>query len=84
MIKRYAFMAAERAGKLDYVRSLAIENRIREKYSISDEFAIQRQRDKKPEKFAEYYAFCEQVIAEVDAEIERQREEYKNKTNIEK
>ena len=37
-----------------YAKSLAIEDRIREKYSISDEFAILRQRDKNPEEFAEY------------------------------
>ena len=33
---------------------------IREKYSIDDELAIQRQRDNKVEEFEQYYAFCEQ------------------------
>jgi hypothetical protein len=32
---------------------------IREKYSIDAEFAILRQRDTKPEEFAEYNAYCE-------------------------
>ena len=32
---------------------------IREKYSIDDEIAILRQRDTKPEEFAEYNKFCE-------------------------
>lgn len=77
-MRKRDFMRPEREGRLDYVKSLAIEELIRERYSISDEFAIQRQRDEKPEKFAEYYAFCEQVKAEVNAEIERQRE-WKNK-----
>ena len=81
-MKRYAFMAAERDGKLEQVKSRAIEERIREKYSISDEFALHRQRDRKPEEFAEYDAFVEQVKAEVNAEIERQREEYKGRSKI--
>ena len=32
---------------------------IREKYSLDDELAIQRQRDDKAEEFEQYYAFCE-------------------------
>lgn len=38
--------------------------RIREKYSVDDELAILRQRDTKPEEFAEYNAFVEQIKAE--------------------
>lgn len=33
---------------------------IREKYSLDDELAIQRQRDTKPEEFKEYFAYCEE------------------------
>jgi hypothetical protein len=76
MTKKYRFDLAEKHGTLEYFKSLAIEERIREKYSISDEFALHRQRDRKPEDFAEYDAFVEQVKAEVNAEIERQREEH--------
>lgn len=32
---------------------------IRERYSISQEFAILRQRDTKPEEYIEYYDYCE-------------------------
>ena len=32
---------------------------IREKYSLDEELAIQRQRDAKPEEFQEYFAYCE-------------------------
>lgn len=39
-------------------------NRIREKYSIDDELAILRQRDTKPDEFAEYNAFVEGIKAE--------------------
>ena len=44
-----------------------IVNRIREVYSIDDELAILRQRDTKPEEFAEYNAFVEKIKAEEKA-----------------
>lgn len=37
-----------------------VETYIREKYSIADELAIQRQRETKPEAFQEYFEFCEE------------------------
>lgn len=36
---------------------------IGEKYAIEDELAIQRQRDTDPEKFNEYFAYCEECKA---------------------
>ena len=39
-------------------------SRIREFYSIDDEIAIIRQKDSKPEEFAEYNAFVEKIKAE--------------------
>lgn len=41
-----------------------VVNRIRERYSVDDELAILRQRDTKPEEFAEYNAFVEAIKAE--------------------
>ena len=41
-----------------------VVDRIREVYSIDDEFAILRQRDTKPHEFAEYNAFVERIKAE--------------------
>lgn len=41
-----------------------VVNRIREVYSIDDEFAILRQRDTKPEEFAKYNAFVEKIKEE--------------------
>jgi hypothetical protein len=41
-----------------------VVNRIRERYSVDDELAILRQRDSKPEEFAEYNAFVEKVKEE--------------------
>jgi hypothetical protein len=37
-----------------------INERIRERYTESQEFSILRQKDEKPEEYAEYYAFCEE------------------------
>lgn len=41
-----------------------VVNRIREVYTIDDELAILRQKDTKPEEFAKYNAFVEQIKAE--------------------
>lgn len=41
-----------------------VVDRIREVYSIDDELAILRQRDTKPEEFAEYNAFVENIKKE--------------------
>lgn len=41
-----------------------VVNRIREVYSVDDELALLRQRDTKPEEFAEYNAFVEQIKTE--------------------
>jgi hypothetical protein len=41
-----------------------VVNRIRAVYSVDDELAILRQRDSKPEEFAEYNNYVELVKAE--------------------
>ena len=46
-----------------------VESKIRAKYSISEEFAIQRKRDTEPDKFAEYDIFCEECKAEAKLEL---------------
>lgn len=40
-----------------------VEQLIRERYSVSDELAILRQRDTKQSEFDEYFAFCEECKA---------------------
>ena len=65
----YRDMTAEEiAGMQKDISSTPYEqrvvNRIREVYSIDDELAILRQRDTKPEEFAEYNAFVEQIKGE--------------------
>ena len=46
-----------------------VENKIRTKYSVSAELAILRQRDTKPEEYAEYNEFCELCKAEAKTEL---------------
>ena len=43
----------------------AVNNEIRKRYSASEEFAILRQRDSKPEEYSVYYAYCEECKAYV-------------------
>jgi hypothetical protein len=53
-----------------------VEQLIREKYSVSDELAIQRQRDTKKDEFDEYFSFCETCKSEAkNRGIERMEDE---------
>ena len=58
---------AEIKTTIDYPQ--LVENKIRTKYSVSAELAILRQRDTKPEEFAEYNTFCEQCKAQAKTEL---------------
>ena len=58
---------AEIKTTIDYPQ--LVENKIRKKYSVSAEFAILRQRNSKPEEFAEYNAFCELCKSEAKTEL---------------
>lgn len=53
---------AAKAAEQDYEAD--VEARIRTRYSVSQELAILRQRDTKPEEFAEYNAYAEECKAE--------------------
>ncbi len=46
-----------------------VNNLIREKYTESQEFAILRQRDTKPQEFEEYNAYCEECKKKVKARM---------------
>ena len=47
-----------------------IIRRIRKRYTVNEELAILRQRDTKPEEFAEYNSYVEQCKAEVKQELD--------------
>lgn len=66
---RIEIKLANANGVLDKLMETEINKRIRENYTISNELAILRQRDTKPEEFEQYNAFVEGVKAEVKAEI---------------
>ena len=53
----------------ELLREKKIERKIRRKYSVNAELAILRQRDVKPEEFAEYNAYVEQCKADVNADM---------------
>jgi hypothetical protein len=50
-------------GKQDKLYPELVEELIRQRYNISQELAIHRQRDTKPTEFANYNAFCEECKA---------------------
>jgi hypothetical protein len=66
--------AAERAywQSVDY--DDAVDAEIRKRYSVSQEFAILRQREEKPDEYAVYYAFCEECKAYVKAQMKKYEE----------
>lgn len=60
---------SEKNGTLAKRYGDAVNNRIRERYSISEELAILRQRDTKPEEFEAYNAYVEQCKVAAKAEL---------------
>lgn len=53
-------MEAERQYWLSTPYDEAVNAEIRKRYTESQEFAILRQKDEKPEEYAEYYTYCEE------------------------
>ena len=64
-----AMKAAADAQERAYWQSVdygeAVNAKIRERYSLSQEFALLRQMLHKPEEFAAYFAYCEECKAYV-------------------
>ena len=54
---------AERAYWQSADYSEAVNAEIRKRYTESQEFAILRQKDEKPEEYNEYFAYCEECKA---------------------
>ena len=46
-----------------------VESKIRQRYTLSQELAILRQRDTKQDEYAIYYAYCEQCKTEAKNEV---------------
>ena len=69
-----ALVARDKTAELSRIKNTIeypqlVENKIRTKYSVSAELAILRQRNSKPEEFAEYNAFCELCKSEAKKEL---------------
>lgn len=47
---------------------------IREKYSLDDELAIQRQQETKPDEWEAYFAYCEECKKKAKQELEAENE----------
>jgi hypothetical protein len=57
-------------GALNRIYENLIVKKIREKYSVNQELAILRQKDTKPEEFAEYNNYVEQCKAAVKKDMD--------------
>ena len=59
--------AAQKQAEREYWANIpydeAVNSEIRKRYTESAEFAILRQKEEKPEEYAEYYAYCEECKA---------------------
>lgn len=66
-----AMETAQAQAEQEYWQSIpydeAVDAEIRKRYSVSQEFAILRQKEEKPEEYAQYYAYCEECKSYVKA-----------------
>lgn len=51
-----------------------VNDLIRRRYSLSEELAILRQKDEKPDEYRAYFAFCEECKANAKLEMEQNKE----------
>lgn len=51
-----------------------VNDLIRRRYSLSEELAILRQKDEKPDEYRTYFAFCEECKANAKLEMEPNKE----------
>ena len=60
---------SELNGTLDEEYGAAVNRKIREKYNLSEELAILRQKEKDPAAFAAYDSFAEKCKAQARREV---------------
>lgn len=60
---------AELNGVQEELYAQEVERLIRRRYSVGAELALGRQKDKKPEEFAKYDAYCEECKQQARLEI---------------
>lgn len=60
---------AKKNGTIGRIKAKLVDDKISEKYSVSHQIAILRQKEEKPEEFKEFYAFAEKCKEEVNTEL---------------
>lgn len=79
--KRCSKLKTDTADKFEEVDSIPepketinyneeVNNLIRTKYSLSEELAILRQKEEKPDEYREYFDFCEKCKTDVKAKLQ--------------
>lgn len=68
-MESYKIKLAKLNGSQSRLYPDLVSEKIRKRYSINAELAILRQRDEKPEEFAEYNAYAEQCKVEAKEEL---------------
>lgn len=69
-IQVYIPFTAEEQAQYDQARyENLVESKIRERYTLSQELAILRQRDTKQDEYQEYFNYCEACKAKAKTEI---------------
>ena len=66
-MEQYKIELAKRNGTQERLYPELVSEYIRRRYSLNAELAILRQRDEKPDEFAEYNAYAEQCKADAKA-----------------
>lgn len=75
-------LSVEQCEEVDEVptiseNNLTYENRvndlIRSRYTLSEELAILRQKDEKPDEYRAYFAFCEECKSKAKLELEQNK-----------
>ena len=66
-MEQYKIELAKRNGTQEKLYPDLVSEYIRRRYSLNAELAILRQRDEKPDEFAEYNAYAEQCKADAKA-----------------
>jgi hypothetical protein len=61
---------AKQNGTLDKAYGDMVNAMIRSRYTVSEELALLRQKDDKPEEYTDYYNFVEECKQAVKAEME--------------
>lgn len=75
-MKAYQIELAKKNGTINRIKSQMVDAKIRERYSISEQIAILRQKDEKPYEYSNFYQYAEMCKAEVQEYIDNPPSEF--------